>query len=97
MEQKKTIQDNIKRVEKVVKESEEAARVEAEKQAKLDALNKQFASAKTPEEAAAIQSQISALMGTVSTQTGLPKGALYIGIGVAVVVGIWITIRAIRK
>jgi hypothetical protein len=96
-EQKKTILDNIRRVEAAIKASEEAAKVEAAKQAKLDALNKQFAGAKTKEEAAAIQSQISELMGTVSTQTGLPKGALYIGIGVAVVVGIWITLRAIRK
>lgn len=96
-DQKKNIADNIRRVEAAIKSSEEAAKVEAAKQSKLNELNNKLAGAKTKEEAAAIQSQISALMGNVATQTGLPKGALYIGIGVAVVVGIWITLRAIRK
>jgi hypothetical protein len=97
IEQKTTIQDNIKRVEKVIKASEEAAKSEAEKQAKIDKLNQQMANTTNVSEKKALAAQISELMGTVSTQTGMPKGALYIGIGVAVVVGIWITIRAIRK
>jgi hypothetical protein len=96
-EQKKTILDNIRRVEAAIKASEEAAKVEAAKQEKLNELNKKLATSTDPAEKQAIASQISALMGNVSTQTGLPKGALYIGIGVAVVVGIWITLRAIRK
>jgi hypothetical protein len=97
IEQKTTINDNIKRVEKVLKESEEAAKVEAAKQAKLNELNNKMATTTDPNEKKAIATQIGALMGSVSTETGMPKGALYIGIGVAVVVGIWITIRAIRK
>tara|TARA_R110000868_G_scaffold4085_5_gene24877 strand:- start:3033 stop:3809 length:777 start_codon:yes stop_codon:yes gene_type:complete len=96
-DQKKKIADNIRRVEAAIKSSEEAAKLEAAKQAKLDELNKKLATSTDPAEKQAIASQISALMGNVSTQTGLPKGALYIGIGVAVVVGIWITLRAIRK
>lgn len=96
-EQKKTILDNIRRVEAAVKSSEEAAKVEAAKQAKLNELNNKMATTTDPNEKKAIAAQISALMGSVSTETGLPKGALYIGIGVAVVVGIWITLRAIRK
>jgi hypothetical protein len=97
LEQKKVINENIQRVQAVVKASQEAAKVEAAKQAKLDALNKQLAGATNQKEKEAIASQISDLMGTVSEQTGMPKGYLYIGIGVAVVVGIWITLRAIRK
>jgi hypothetical protein len=96
-EQKKTILDNIRRVEAAIKASEEAAKVEAAKQAKLNELNNKMATTTDPNEKKAIASQIAALMGNVSTQTGLPKGVLYIGIGVAVVVGIWITLRAIRK
>lgn len=96
-EQKKNITDNIRRVEAAIKSSQEAAKLEAAKQAKLDELNKKLATSTDPAEKQAIASQISALMGNVATQTGLPKGALYIGIGVAVVVGIWITLRAIRK
>ena len=96
-EQKKNITDNIRRVEAAIKSSQEAAKLEAAKQAKLDELNKKLATSTDPAEKQAIASQISALMGNVATQTGLPKGALYIGIGVAVVVGIWITFRAIRK
>ena len=96
-DQKKNIADNIRRVEAAIKSSEEAAKLEAAKQAKLDELNKKLATSTDPAEKQAIASQISALMGNVATQTGLPKGALYIGIGVAVVVGIWITLRAIRK
>jgi len=95
--EKKTIEDAIKRVKDQIKASQDAQKAEAEKQAKLDELNKKLASAKDPAERQVIASQISSLMGSVSTQTGLPKGALYIGIGIAVVVGIWITIRAIRK
>jgi vesicle coat complex subunit len=96
-DQKKKIADNIRRVEAAIKSSEEAAKLEATKQAKLDELNKKLATSTDPAEKQAIASQISALMGNVATQTGLPKGSLYIGIGVAVVVGIWITLRAIRK
>ena len=96
-DQKKKIADNIRRVEAAIKSSEEAAKLEAAKQAKLDELNKKMATSTDPAEKQAIASQISALMGNVATQTGLPKGALYIGIGIAVVVGIWITLRAIRK
>jgi hypothetical protein len=96
-EQKKTILDNIRRVEAAIKASEEAAKVEAAKQAKLNELNNKLATSTDPNEKKAIAAQIGALMGSVSTETGLPKGALYIGIGVAVVVGIWITLRAIRK
>ena len=95
--QKKTILDNIRRVEAAIKASEEAAKVEAAKQAKLNELNNKLATSTDPNEKKAIAAQIGALMGSVSTETGLPKGALYIGIGVAVVVGIWITLRAIRK
>jgi len=96
-DQKKKIADNIRRVEAAIKESEAAAKLEAAKQAKLDELNKKLATSTDTAEKQAIASQISALMGNVATQTGLPKGALYIGIGIAVVVGIWITLRAIRK
>lgn len=96
-DQKKKIADNIRRVEAAIKSSEEAAKLEAAKQAKLDELNKKMATSTDPAEKQAIASQISALMGNVATQTGLPKGTLYIGIGIAVVVGIWITLRAIRK
>lgn len=96
-DQKKKIADNIRRVEAAIKSSEEAAKLEAAKQAKLDELNKKLATSTDPAEKQAIASQISALMGNVATQTGLPKGTLYIGIGIAVVVGIWITLRAIRK
>jgi len=95
--QKKTIEDAIKRVKDQIKASEQAAKIEAEKQAKLDALNKKKASTTDINERKAIDNQISELMGTVSEQTGMPKGSLYFGIGIAVVVGIWITIRAIRK
>jgi hypothetical protein len=95
--QKKLIEDSIARVNKAIKDAQELAKAEAEKQAKLDELNKKLANSTDPAERQAIASQISSLMGSVSTQTGLPKGALYIGIGVAVVVGIWITLRAIRK
>ena len=95
--QKKTIEDAIKRVKDQIKASEEAAKVEAAKQAKLDALNKKKASTTDINEKKQIDAQIAELMGTVSEQTGMPKGYLYMGIGIAVVVGIWITIRAIRK
>lgn len=96
-DQKKKIADNIRRVEAAIKSSQEAAKVEAAKQAKLDALNKKMANTTDPNEKKAIATEISSLLGTVSEQTGMPKSYLYIGIGVAVVVGIWITIRAIRK
>jgi len=95
--QKKLIEDSIARVNKAIKDAQELAKAEAEKQAKLDELNKKLATSTDAAEKQAIASQISALMGNVSTQTGLPKGALYIGVGVAVMLGIWITIRAIRK
>ena len=97
-EQIKTIDDNLTKVQNEVKAKEALAqKANSEKQAKLDSLNKQLAGATTQKEKEAIASQISELMGTVSTQTGMPKGTLYFGIGIAVVVGIWITIRAIRK
>jgi hypothetical protein len=90
IEQKNIIEENIKI-------SKEAERIANEKQAKLDQLNKQLANAKTPKEKDAIAAQISSLLGSVSTQTGVPKGLIYVGIGMAVIVGVWITIRAIRK
>lgn len=73
------------------------AQVLADKQKKIDELNSQLANAKTAKEKDAIANQISSLMGSVSTQTGVPKGLIYVGIGMAVIVGVWITIRAIRK
>lgn len=97
LEQKKTIKDNIKRVESVVKTSEEATKAEAEKQAKLDKLNQQIANTTDVNEKKAIAAQISEVMGTVSEQTGMPKSYLYIGVGVAVIVGVWIIIKAIKK
>jgi hypothetical protein len=90
IEQKNIIEENIKI-------SKEAERIANEKQAKLDQLNKQLANAKTSKEKDAIAAQISNLLGSVSTQTGVPKGLIYVGIGMAVIVGVWITIRAIRK
>jgi hypothetical protein len=97
LEQKKTIKDNIKRVESVAKTSEEATKAEAEKQAKLDKLNQQIANTTDVNEKKAIAAQISEVMGTVSEQTGMPKSYLYIGVGVAVIVGVWIIIKAIKK
>ena len=97
-EQIKLIQDNLTKIQNDIKAKDALAqKTKSEKQAKLDSLNKQMAGAKTQKEKEAIASQISDLMGTVSEQTGMPKSYLYIGIGVAVVVGIWITLRAIRK
>jgi hypothetical protein len=93
IEQKKQIKDAILFAEAQEKKKEE----ERLKQQKLDELNSKLANAKTAEERQAIASQISNLTGSVASQFGIPKGMIYFGIGIAVVVGVWITIRAIRK
>lgn len=73
------------------------AQVAYDKQKKIDELNNKLASAKTDEERKAIANQISDLTGSVAKQFGIPKGLIYFGVGIAVVVGIWVTIRAIRS
>ena len=93
IEQKKEIKDAILSIEAQEKRKEE----ERLKQKKLDDLNNKLANAKSSEERQAIASQISSLTGSVATQFGVPKGLIYVGIGMAVIVGVWITIRAIRK
>jgi len=93
IEQKKEIKDAILTIEAQERRKEE----ERLKQKKIDELNSKLASAKSTEERQAIASQISGLTGSVAKQFGIPKGLIYVGVGIAVVVGIWITIRAIRK
>lgn len=93
IEQKKEIKDAILTIEAQERRKEE----ERLKQKKIDELNSKLANAKSSEERQAIASQISGLTGSVAKQFGVPKGLIYVGVGIAVVVGIWITIRAIRK
>jgi hypothetical protein len=93
VEQKKEIKDAILTIEAQERRKEE----ERLKQKKIDELNSKLANAKSTEERQAIASQISGLTGSVAKQFGIPKGLIYVGVGIAIVVGIWITIRAIRK
>ena len=65
---------------------------------------KKIAEAKTAEEKLKAQQELdsllnqgSAAVGTVSKATGIPKGALYIGIGIAVVITGVLIYRGIRK
>lgn len=108
LEQKKIIDDSIKALEEQTKKDIATKQAEAEakaqqtkaqqdKQKQLDELNAKIANTADPKEKQKLIDQASALVGGVSSSTGIPKGAMYIGIGVAVMVGLWITIKAIRK
>jgi len=108
LEQKKIIEDSIKALEEQTKKDIATKQAEADakaqqtkaqqdKQKQLDELNAKIANTSDPKEKQKLIDQASALVGGVSTSIGIPKGAMYIGIGIAVMVGIWITIKAIRK
>jgi len=108
LEQKKIIEDSIKALDEQTKKDIATKQAEAqakaqqtkaqqEKQKQLDELNAKIANTADPKEKQKLIDQASSLVGGVATSTGIPKGAMYIGIGIAVMVGVWITIKAIRK
>jgi hypothetical protein len=90
--------------ENQVSEAIKSITAEQERQKALAEAQKKIDEAKTEEEKKKAQkeydnlvAQGSAAVGTLSSATGIPKGALYIGIGVAVVIAGVLIYRGIRK
>jgi len=107
IEQKKIINDSIQRVTEEMKKSEtdakaqaqadaEAKKAQEETQRKINELKDKASKTTDPKERELLLKQASELMGGVAEQTGLPKGFLYLGIGVAIVVGIYVVRRAFK-
>jgi hypothetical protein len=83
-----------------IKTIEEAKKAEEAKQKAIDEANRKLSGATTPEEKAAAQAELDALLragsegaGAIATKTGLPKGAVYIGIGLVVAIGAYLMFR----
>ena len=90
--------------ENQVSEAIKSITAEQERQKALAEAQKKIDEAKTEEEKKKAQkdydnlvNQGSKAVGTLSSATGIPKGALYIGIGVAVVIAGVLIYRGIRK
>ena len=83
-----------------IKTIEEAKKAEEAKQKAIDEANRKLSGATTPEEKAAAQAELDALLragsegaAAISRGTGLPKGAVYIGIGLVVAIGAYLMFR----
>lgn len=91
-------------IAKGIKDADDAKKLDEENQRKLAEAKRKIDIAETKEEREKAQkeyddlvSQISGGVGTVSNLTGLPKGAIYLGIGLAVAVIGFLVIRGVRK
>jgi hypothetical protein len=87
-------------IDEAIKSIEEAQKAAEEKQKAIDEANKKLSGATTPEQKAAAQAELDALLragsdgaGAIAKGTGLPKGAIYIGIGLVVAVGAYFMFR----
>lgn len=90
----------IKMIDEAVKAIEEAKKAEEAKQKALEEANRKLSGATTPEEKKAAQAELDALLragsqgaGAIARGTGLPKGAIYIGIGLIVAIGAYFMFR----
>lgn len=87
-------------IDDTIKAIEEAKKAEEAKQKAIEEANRKLSGATTPEEKKAAQAELDALLragsegaGAIARGTGLPKGAIYIGIGLVVAVGAYFMFR----
>ena len=87
-------------IDEAIKTIEQGQKAEEEKQKAIDEANKKLSGATTPEQKAAAQAELDALLragsdgaGAIAKGTGLPKGAIYIGIGLVVAIGAYFMFR----
>lgn len=87
-------------IDDTIKAIEEAKKAEEAKQKAIEEANRKLSGATTPEEKKAAQAELDALLragsqgaGAIARGTGLPKGAVYIGIGLVVAVGAYFMFR----
>lgn len=87
-------------IDEAIKSIEDAKKAEEEKQKAIAEANRKLTGATTPEEKAAAQAELDALLragsegaAAISRGTGLPKGAVYIGIGLVVAIGAYLMFR----
>jgi len=87
-------EDLLDKIDEEIKTIEQAQKDAQEKEKAIDEANKKLSGATTPEQKAAAQAELDALLragsdgaGAIAKGTGLPKGAIYIGIGLVVAIG----------
>lgn len=87
-------------IDDTIKAIEEAKKAEEAKQKAIEEANRKLSGATTPEEKKAAQAELDALLragsegaGAIARGTGLPKGAIYIGIGLIVAIGAYFMFR----
>lgn len=93
-------EDLVDKIDEAIKSIEEAQKAEEEKRKAIDEANKKLSGATTPEQKASAQAELDALLragsdgaGAIAKGTGLPKGAIYIGIGLVVAIGAYMFFR----
>jgi hypothetical protein len=93
-------EDLIDKIDEEIKTIEQAQKAAEEKQKAIDEANKKLSGATTPEQKASAQAELDALLragsdgaGAIAKGTGLPKGAIYIGIGLVVAIGAYFMFR----
>jgi hypothetical protein len=93
-------EDLIDKIDEEIKTIEQAQKAAEEKQKAIDEANKKLSGATTPEQKAAAQAELDALLragsdgaGAIAKGMGLPKGAIYIGIGLVVAIGAYFMFR----
>ena len=93
-------EDLIDKIDAEIKTIEQAQKAAEEKQKAIDEANKKLSGATTPEQKASAQAELDALLragsdgaGAIAKGTGLPKGAIYIGIGLVVAIGAYFMFR----
>lgn len=87
-------------IDEAIKSIEDAKKAEEEKQKAIAEANRKLTGATTPEEKAAAQAELDALLragsegaAAISRGTGLSKGVVYIGIGLVVFIGAYLMFR----
>jgi flagellar hook-basal body complex protein FliE len=87
-------------IDEAIKSIEQGQKDAEEKQKAIDEANKKLSGATTPEQKASAQAELDALLragsdgaGAIAKGTGLPKGAIYIGIGLVVAIGAYFMFR----
>jgi DNA repair exonuclease SbcCD ATPase subunit len=93
-------EDLLDKIDEEIKSIEDAQKTAEEKQKAIDEANRKLSGATTPEEKKAAQAELDALLragsdgaGAIARGTGLPKGAIYIGIGLVVAIGAYFMFR----